>query len=115
MIEKLGLHENCWVIEIYVYKKRWVEAYLLGNFFGEMRSTQRCEGMNVYLNWFLKIHLRLYELVQQFDKAITRIQHDEAKVEFESKNSWLVLSIKLSILENHATSMYTKESFLKFH
>ena len=50
MIEKLGLHENCWVTEIYVHKKRWVEAYLPGNFFGEMRSTQRCEGMNVYLN-----------------------------------------------------------------
>ena len=80
MVEKLGLSVNHWVIEIYVKHRRWVEAYLCENFFGEMRSTQRYESMNAYLNWFLKIHLRLYEFVQQFDRATMRIQHNEAKV-----------------------------------
>ncbi|KAL6348712.1 hypothetical protein AAG906_019447 [Vitis piasezkii] len=43
-----------------------------------------------------------------------RIRQNEAKAEFESNNSSPVLSTKLSILENHATTVYTKESFLKF-
>ena len=67
-----------------------------------------------YLNRFLKIRLLLYEFVQQFDKTIMRIRHNKANVEFESNNSSSVLSTKLVILENHATSVYTKESFLKF-
>ena len=96
-------------------RKRWVEAYLRGNFFGEMRNTQRCESMNAYLNRFLKIRLRLYEFVQQFDSAIMRIRQNKTKVEFESNNSSLVLSTKLVILENHAMCVYTKEFFLKFH
>ena len=87
-----------------------------GNFFfPEIRSTQRCESMNSYLNWFLKIHLRLYEFVKQFDKAITKISHNEDKVKFETNNSSPVLSIKRTIFENHAASVFTKESFLKFH
>ena len=60
MVEKLDLNENRWVTEIYGKCKRWVKAYLCGNFFGVMRSTQRCESMNAYLNRFLKIRLWLY-------------------------------------------------------
>ncbi|KAL6348243.1 hypothetical protein AAG906_005535 [Vitis piasezkii] len=87
MVANLGLHENRWVTEIYGKCKRWAEAYLRGNFFGGMRSTQR---------------------------AIMRIRQNEAKAEFESNNYSPVLLTKLSILENHATTIYTKESFLKF-
>ncbi|XP_034707036.1 protein FAR1-RELATED SEQUENCE 5-like [Vitis riparia] len=64
MVANLGLNENRWVTEIYGKRKRWAEAYLRGNFFGGMRTTQRCESMNAYLNRFLKIRLRLYEFVQ---------------------------------------------------
>ncbi|KAL6347547.1 hypothetical protein AAG906_026072 [Vitis piasezkii] len=66
-------------------ENRW--AYLRGKFFAWMRSTQR---------------------------AILRIRQNEAKADFESNNSSPVLSTKLSILENHAAMVYTKESFLKF-
>ena len=81
MVEKLGLNGNRWVTKIYVKCKRWAKAHLHGNFFGGMRSTQRCESMNAYLNRFLKIHLQLYEFVQQFDRAIMRIRQNEAKTE----------------------------------
>ncbi|KAL6348670.1 hypothetical protein AAG906_019369 [Vitis piasezkii] len=87
MVANLGLNENRWVTEIYGKRKRWAEAYLRGNFFGGMRTTQR---------------------------AILRIRQNEAKAEFESNNSSPVLSTKLAILENHVATVYTKESFLKF-
>ena len=80
-----------------------------------MRSTQTCESMNVFLNWFLKIHLRLYKFVQHFDRAITRIRHHEAKAKFESNNSTPIMSTKLIILEVHAATIFTKEFFFKFH
>ncbi|RVW83445.1 Protein FAR1-related sequence 5 [Vitis vinifera] len=87
MVANLGLNENRWVTEIYGKRKRWAEAYLHGNFFGGMRTTQR---------------------------AILRIRQNEAKAKFESNNSSPVLSTKLSILENHVATVYMKESFLKF-
>ena len=74
IVENLGLNENRCVTEIYGKRKRWVEAYLRGKFFVGMSSTQRCESMNAYLNRFLKICLRLYEFVQQFDRVILRIR-----------------------------------------
>ena len=74
-----------------------------------------CESMNMFLNWFLKIHLRLYKFVQHFDCAITRICHHEAKSKFESNNSTSNMSTKLTILEAHAATVFTKEFFFKFH
>ena len=72
-----------------------------------IRSTQSCESINAYLNRFLKICFQLYDFVQQFDKAIKRIHHNEAKAEFESNNSSPILLTKLVILENHVANMYT--------
>ena len=95
--------------------KRWVKTSLQGKFFEGMKNIQKCESINAYLNQFLRISLWLYEFVQQFDRAITRIRHNKAKTEFESNNSLPILSTKLTILENHFSSVYTKESFLKFH
>ena len=84
-------------------------------FFARMRSTQKCENMNACLNQFLRIHLSLHEFVQHFDRAITKICHNETKVEFESNNSSPILSTKLIIIKKHAANVFTKESFFKFH
>ncbi|RVX20318.1 Protein FAR1-related sequence 7 [Vitis vinifera] len=60
MVANLGLNENRWVAEIYGKRKRWAEAYLRGNFFGGMRTTQSDHSMRAYtlskfrhpnLNW----------------------------------------------------------------
>ena len=77
MVKKLGVHGNRWVMDVYAKRRRWAEAYLLGNFFAGMRTTQRCESMNAYLNRFLKLRLRLYEFLQHFDRALTRIRHND--------------------------------------
>ncbi|KAL6331659.1 hypothetical protein AAG906_014309 [Vitis piasezkii] len=85
MVANLGLNENRWVTEIYGKRKRWAEAYLRGNFFGGMRTTQS--------------H-------REYGKTRQR----RVRVE----QFFTVLSTKLAILENHAATVYTKESFLKF-
>lgn len=74
-----------------------------------------CENMNVFLNRFLKIHLRLYKFIQHFNRVITRIHHHEAKAKFESNNSTPVMSTKLTVLKAHAAIVLTKESFFKLH
>ena len=42
------------------------------------------------------------------------MQQNEAKAEFKSNNSSPMLSTKLLILENHAATVYMKESFFTF-
>ncbi|RVW78093.1 Protein FAR1-related sequence 5 [Vitis vinifera] len=114
MLEMFNLHGHKWVTDIYAKRSRWAEAYLRGHFFAGMKSTQRCESMNAYLNRFLKTRLKLFEFVKHFDRALSRIRHNEAKAEFETHHSSAVLTTKLYALEKYAGTVFTRQSFLKF-
>ena len=56
---------------------------------------------------------RLYKFIQQFDKMITKIWHNEAKTEFEINNASFILSTKFIILEKHTISVFIMELFFK--
>ncbi|WJZ85513.1 hypothetical protein VitviT2T_005042 [Vitis vinifera] len=109
-----NLHGHKWVTDIYAKRSRWAEAYLRGHFFASMKSTQRCESMNAYLNRFLKTRLKLFEFVKHFDRALSCIRHNEVKAEFGTHHSSTVLTTKLYALEKYAGTVFTRQSFLKF-
>ncbi|KAG5565828.1 hypothetical protein RHGRI_001669 [Rhododendron griersonianum] len=67
MVSHYGLETNAWVVKMYSDRERWAKAYLLDHFFAGIRSIQRCESMNCYLNRFLTVltvRLWLFEFVQ---------------------------------------------------
>ncbi|RVW38338.1 Protein FAR1-related sequence 5 [Vitis vinifera] len=90
------------------------QRLIKGHFFAGMKSTQRCESMNAYLNRFLKTRLKLFEFVKHFDRALSRIRHNEAKAKFETHHSSAVLTTKLYALEKYAGTVFTRQYFLKF-
>ena len=75
---------------------------------------QRCESMNAYLNHFLKSRLKLFEFVNNFDRTLSHIFHNEANAKFETHHSSTVLTTKLYALEKHAEIVFTRQSFHKF-
>lgn len=73
-----------WVVKMYSEKTMWAEAYLRGHFFGGMRSTQRSEGMNAYLNHYVSIRMQLIAFVKQMDRLMDRQREVEGKDDFDS-------------------------------
>ncbi|KAI8572535.1 hypothetical protein RHMOL_Rhmol01G0207100 [Rhododendron molle] len=114
LLDDYGLHQNKWAVDVYKKKTLWAEAYLRGIFFAGAKSTQRVEGMNAYMNRFLKLRLKLFEFVQSFDRALAKLRHNEAKVQVESVNSTPVLSTCMKRIEKHAAGTYTRGIFNKF-
>ncbi|XP_058219904.1 protein FAR1-RELATED SEQUENCE 5-like [Rhododendron vialii] len=114
LLSHYGLETNDWVLEMYRGHERWAEAYLLGHFFAGMRTTQRCEGMNYYLNQFLKVRPRLFEFVQQYHRGLARMRAAEAGAETVTKHSTLVLITQLKSLEKNGTEVYTRYIFRLF-
>lgn len=55
IVQRHNVETHEWVLKMYNEKTMWAEAYLRGNFFGGMRSTQRLERMNAYLNHYVSI------------------------------------------------------------
>ncbi|KAI8574614.1 hypothetical protein RHMOL_Rhmol01G0367800 [Rhododendron molle] len=114
MVSHYGLQTNAWVVEMYSDRERWAEAYLLGHFFAGMRSTQRCEGMNRYLNRFVTVRLRLFEFVQQYHRGLARMRVADAGAETATEHSTPVLITQLKSLEKNGTEVYTQYIFRFF-
>ncbi|RVX19264.1 Protein FAR1-related sequence 5 [Vitis vinifera] len=79
-------------------------------------TCHRLCSWHLQRNAFTNVHIKDFSSI--FARCMFMCGNEEefekAKAEFESNNSSPVLSTKLSILENHAATVYTKESFLKF-
>ncbi|KAF7148543.1 hypothetical protein RHSIM_Rhsim03G0160300 [Rhododendron simsii] len=114
LLDDYSLHQNQWAVDVYKKKTLWAEAYLRGIFFAGAKSTQRVEGMNAYMNRFLKLRLKLFEFVQAFDRALAKLRHNEAKLQVESVNSTPVLSTCMKRIEKYAADTYTRGIFNKF-
>ncbi|KAI8530690.1 hypothetical protein RHMOL_Rhmol11G0079100 [Rhododendron molle] len=101
MVSPYGLQTNAWVVEMYKDRERWAEAYLLAHFFAGMRTTQRCEGMNCYMNQFLKVRLRLFEFVQQYHRGLDRMRIADAEAETDEiqRTSALIVARRVEEVE----------------
>ncbi|KAL7224870.1 hypothetical protein ACSBR1_026194 [Camellia fascicularis] len=105
LVDKYGLHNNKWIADVYCKRTLWAKAYLHGHFFAGAKSTQRCESMNAFLNRFLKVHLRLFEFVRAYDRALARLRHNEAKAQSKTENTTPILSIGMKRIERHAADI----------
>ncbi|XP_027174459.1 protein FAR1-RELATED SEQUENCE 6-like [Coffea eugenioides] len=111
LVNECGVVENEWVKKLYRRRRLWAEAYLRGHFFVGMRSTQRCEKMNAFLNEYLNEKMRLYEFFRSFDLAIAWLRHTESKAVHTSENTKPVLTTILPELEGSAVDVFTRNVF----
>ncbi|KAH9779917.1 protein FAR1-RELATED SEQUENCE 5 [Citrus sinensis] len=111
MVECHNVETHEWVLKMYREKTMWAEAYLRGEFFGGMRSTQRSEGLNAYLNHYVSIKLRLIAFVKQMDRLIDRQREVEGKDDFDSTDGRPVLMTHMKPFESAAADVYTRPIF----
>ncbi|KAH9668083.1 protein FAR1-RELATED SEQUENCE 5 [Citrus sinensis] len=111
IVQRHNVESHEWVMKMYREKAMWAEAYLRGKFFGGMRSTQRSEGLNAYLNHYVNIKLRLIAFVKQMDRLIDRQREVEGKDDYDSKEVRPVLITHMKPFEAAATEAYTRAMF----
>ncbi|KAK3229786.1 hypothetical protein Dsin_001667 [Dipteronia sinensis] len=92
-------------------RKLWAETFLRSTFFGGLRSTQRSESINSFLNRFLHSRAKLYEFMSHIDRAMSRLRNNELKDDFDCINQHPVLVTHLLQLEKHAAEVYTRNIF----
>lgn len=111
MVDKHEAVLNEWVCKMYDDRHMWAEVFLRGKFFGGMRSTQRWEGMNAYLNHYVNRRLRLIDFVKQMDRLMDRQMEGEGKDDFDSFEGHPVLITHLKMYEKQVAEKYTKAMF----
>ncbi|KAK2634860.1 hypothetical protein Ddye_029652 [Dipteronia dyeriana] len=67
--------------------------------------------MNSFLNRFVNYRLKLYEFMQNIDRALERIRHTETFNDYQCGNTSPVYSTHLTSLEKHVATIYTRNVF----
>ncbi|XP_004309406.1 PREDICTED: protein FAR1-RELATED SEQUENCE 5-like, partial [Fragaria vesca subsp. vesca] len=111
MVNRHKLQNKDWVNMMYEKRHLWAEAFVSGHFFARMRSTQRCEGMHIYMKPYLKSGVKLFELVPALDRGLLRLRFKGVLKDFKSNNSTHVLTSSLRNLEDHAGTVFTDSVF----
>ncbi|XP_010247178.1 PREDICTED: protein FAR1-RELATED SEQUENCE 5-like isoform X2 [Nelumbo nucifera] len=114
MLARYNLSEHEWINQIYGKRKHWAEAYLRGQFFAGMRSTQRCKSQNAYCNRYLKVKDNFIEFIHDFELALSRSRSREAREDFESMVTQPVVEDHLKSYRAQMGATYTKSSYVEF-
>ncbi|KAL4338065.1 hypothetical protein AHAS_Ahas12G0172900 [Arachis hypogaea] len=105
------LHGKEWATQMYERRRMWANAYLRDKFCAGFRTTSRCEGINAFVKKFSKTTHTIIELVQNLELVVREYQNKELLLHFNSMNSIPVMTTGLTSIEQHATSVYTREVF----
>ena len=101
VINDHNLEDNDWATLIYAKRKSWAETFLRGNFFGGMRTTQRCESMNSYMRRSLEHKQLLRIFVSQIDEEFQNIHYTKRQDDFNSKHTKPYIPISDTLLIYH--------------
>jgi hypothetical protein len=104
------LQENEWLANLYEKRERWVLAFLKGNFFTGMSSTQRSKSMNAFFDGYLHSSTTLKVFVEQFENALRNKVENEIKSDFKCFKSKLECSSSSS-MEKQFQEAFTHEVF----
>ncbi|XP_074364551.1 protein FAR1-RELATED SEQUENCE 5-like [Apium graveolens] len=113
LVDKYGLEDHVWLNDMYAIKDKWIRAYTKQHFSAGMTTTSRSESMNSFFDEYVKASTGLKEFIENSQKALETQILNEVKADYETeyKERRLIFN---SPLENHASSIYTKEMFRQF-
>ncbi|MED6114196.1 hypothetical protein PIB30_116641 [Stylosanthes scabra] len=70
MIDKYKLAGNPWVNQTHEMRQFWALAYLRNEFFGRIRTTSQCEGINSLINAYVRKKNNLLEFINNMQSSL---------------------------------------------
>ncbi|XP_027174564.1 protein FAR-RED IMPAIRED RESPONSE 1-like [Coffea eugenioides] len=112
VVRCFGIEDNEWVNKMYRKREMWAMAFLRGNFFGGVWSTQRCERKHQVLKLHLTPKLKFFECLQTYDLVVNRLRHEERRQRAVTEYSTLVLETHLHAVKKHVGEVFTRSTFV---
>ncbi|KAJ1426057.1 Zinc finger, PMZ-type [Sesbania bispinosa] len=92
-------------------KRMWATAYLRDNFFGGIRTTSICEGINSFIKRYVQSKNSLVDFLHNFERALNEYRHNELTSDFKSKYTQPVMTTALERYEVQASNVYMRNKF----
>ncbi|XP_016192065.1 protein FAR1-RELATED SEQUENCE 9-like [Arachis ipaensis] len=92
----------------------WANAYIRGKFFAGLKTTSRCEALNMQIGKFIGNGYNLREFIKHFQHYLEFMRRRELVADYKSVYGQPIVKSKLEALESYAATVYTKEVFELF-
>ncbi|XLR53734.1 hypothetical protein S83_004406 [Arachis hypogaea] len=97
------------------YKTRamWSHCFLRDKFFGYIRMTSQCEGINSLIRFYVNRKNTLIDFMHNLDRALKEYKNNELIADFKSQFSEPVMITSLEVYERSASCYFTRNIFKK--
>ncbi|QHO49658.1 protein FAR-RED IMPAIRED RESPONSE 1-like [Arachis hypogaea] len=99
---------------LYAKKHSWSNAHIRGKFFAGLKTTSRCEALNMQLGKFIHNGYNLREFVEHFQHYLEFMRRRELVADYKSAYGEPIVKTKLEAIEQLAATVYTREVFELF-
>ncbi|KAL4364910.1 protein FAR1-RELATED SEQUENCE 5-like [Arachis hypogaea] len=91
------------------FDRRW--AAILDKFFGYIRTTSQCEGINSLIRFYVNRKNTLIDFMHNLDRALKEYKNNELIADFTSQCSEPVMITSLEVYESSASCYFTRNIF----
>ncbi|XP_043705379.1 protein FAR1-RELATED SEQUENCE 11-like [Telopea speciosissima] len=110
MLENYSLSSNKRMEKVYKNRKQWAKPYLKAYFFAGMRTSNRCESMNVAIKKYVKSQTLLQDFIGQIGRAVELLDQAGEHKTIQQKVNNINFLTKAPI-ENQAGKTLTPNCF----
>ncbi|KAL4300261.1 hypothetical protein AHAS_Ahas17G0183200 [Arachis hypogaea] len=95
----------------YETRAMWSHCFLRDKFFGYIRMTSQCEGINSLIRFYVNRKNTLIDFMHNLDKALKEYRNNKLIANFKSQCSEPVIIISLEVYERSASCYFTRNIF----
>ncbi|XLT79800.1 hypothetical protein HN873_001553 [Arachis hypogaea] len=89
----------------------WSHCFLRDKFFGYIRTTSQCKGINSLIRFYVNRKNTLIDFMDNLDRALKEYRNNELIVDFKSQCSEPVMITSLEVYERSASCYFTRNIF----
>ncbi|XLT73358.1 hypothetical protein HN873_029784 [Arachis hypogaea] len=95
----------------YETREMWSHCFLRDKFFGYIRTTSQCEGINSLIRFYVNRKNTLIDFMHNLDRALKEYRSNELIADFKSQCSEPVMIISLEVYERSVSCYFTRNIF----
>ncbi|XP_020972698.1 protein FAR1-RELATED SEQUENCE 5-like [Arachis ipaensis] len=111
ILDKHNLVGSTWMEKTYEIRAMWSHCFLRDKFFGYIRMTSQCEGINSLIIFYVNRKNILIDFMHNLDRALKEYRNNELIANFKSQCSEPVMITSLEVYERSASCYFTRNIF----
>ncbi|XP_057744669.1 protein FAR1-RELATED SEQUENCE 5-like [Arachis stenosperma] len=111
ILDKHNLVGSTWMEKTYEIRAMWSHCFLRDKFFGYIRTTSQCEGINSLIRFYVNRKNTLINFMHNLDRALKKYRNNELIAYFKSQCSEPVMITSLEVYERSASCYFTRNIF----